>query len=48
MLLLFVPFGLVPINELSPLLMSVTGKPLAKRVMPETDQPRVIRFERKS
>ena len=39
MLLLFTPFGLVPISELSPLLIMVTGKPLAKRVMPESDQP---------
>ena len=41
MLLLLMPFGLVPISELSPLLIMVTGKPLEKRVMPETDQPLV-------
>ena len=39
MLLLLMPFGLVPISELSPLLIMVMGKPLAKRVMPESDQP---------
>jgi len=39
MLLLFTPLGLVPINELSPLSIMVMGKPLVKRVIPESDQP---------
>jgi hypothetical protein len=30
MLLLLTPFGFVPISELSPLLIMVMGKPLAK------------------
>ena len=39
MLALLMPFGLVPISELSPLLIMVMGKPLANRVIPERDQP---------
>ena len=44
MLLLLIPFGFVPSNELSPLLIIVMGKPLAKWLIPESDQPAVRRL----